>query len=254
MKIAICDDQQMHINKIRQVWESCVDDNFYYEVSEFICAEDLLQTYDNGLRYDLLVLDIEMGKISGMDAAKKIRTMDKKCKIIFITAFDQYIRDAFDVAAIQYLDKPIDNEKLKLLFHKCITEYKEENHFMIFLVYKKFDANSQTSNLEERIKLNTSEILYFESYNRNINVNLVSGEMFQTKRKISDLERELRSRNFVRIHKSYLINVAYIRKLTTKTVTIGKDGHEVVLDVSRKQKDLLENVFMDYKLGVYKTC
>ena len=55
--------------------------------------------------YDLLVLDIEMGAISGMEAAKKIRSVDKKCKIIFITAFDQYMRDAFDVSAIHYLDK-----------------------------------------------------------------------------------------------------------------------------------------------------
>ena len=103
-----------------------------------------------------------------------------------------------------------------------------------------------------RIKLN--DILYFESYNRLINVNLVSGEMIQTKGKISELEQELRSRNFIRIHKSYLINVRYIKKITTKTVTIGKNGQEVTLEVSRKQKDLLEKVFMEYKLGAYKTC
>ena len=78
----------------------------------------------NGMTYDLLVLDIEMGAISGMEAAKKIRSVDKKCKIIFITAFDQYMRDAFDVSAIHYLDKPIDAEKLIMVFHRCIKEYK----------------------------------------------------------------------------------------------------------------------------------
>lgn len=254
MKIAICDDQINNIEEVKKVWQACVDDNLYYELSEFVCAEDLLETYKNGITYDLLVLDIEMGTISGMEAAKRIRNVDKNCKIIFITAFDQYMREAFDVAAIHYLDKPIDEKKLSILFHNSVKEYREQRYPMIFLVYKKYNANDGVSVPEERVKIDISDILYFESYNRIINVNLVSGEMIQTKRKITELEQELRSRNFIRIHKSYLINVVYIRKITSKTVTIGKDKYEVTLDVSRKQKDLLESVFMDYKLGVYKTC
>lgn len=254
MKIAICDDQPNHIEEVKKIWQKCVDDNFYYELFEFLCAEDLLQTYKNGMTYDLLVLDIEMGAISGMEAAKRIRTVDKKCKIIFITAFDQYMREAFDVSAIHYLDKPIDERKLKILFYRCIKEYREQRYSMIFLVYKKYTASDGVPVSEERIKIDIADILFFESYNRIVNVNLVSGKMFQTKRKITELEQELRSRNFIRIHKSYLINIIYIRKITSKTVTIGKGEHEVTLDVSRKQKDLLESVFMDYKLGVYKTC
>lgn len=254
MKIAVCDDQPNQIAEVKRIWQMCVDDNFYYELSEFRCAEDLLQAYKNGMTYDLLVLDIEMGAISGMEAAKKIRSVDKKCKIIFISAFDQYMRDAFDVSAIHYLDKPIDAEKLTMVFHRCIKEYREQCYPMIFLVYKKYHGNDGAPVQEERVKVDSSDILYFESYNRLINVNLVSGEMIQTKGKISELEQELRSRNFIRIHKSYLINVRYIKKITTKTVTIGKNGQEVTLDVSRKQKELLEKVFMEYKLGVYKTC
>lgn len=254
MKIAICDDQQNNIEEVKRIWQKCVDDNFYYELSEFTCAEDLLQAYRNGITYDLLVLDIEMGAISGMEAAKKVRRVDKKCKIIFITAFDQYMREAFDVAAIHYLDKPIDERKLQMLFYSCIKEYREQSYPMIFFVYKRKDSEREVPAIEERVKVDISDILYFESYNRVVNVNLVSGEMIQTKRKITELEQELRSRNFIRIHKSYLINVVYIRKITSKTVTIGKDRHEVTLDVSRKQKNLLENVFMDYKLGVYKNC
>ena len=112
---------------------------------------------------------------------------------------------------------------------------------MIFLVYKKYHGNDGAPVQEERVKVDSSDILYFESYNRLINVNLVSGEMIQTKGKISELEQELRSRNFIRIHKSYLINVRYIKKITTKTVTIGKNGQEVTsvsythLDVYKRQ-------------------
>ena len=49
MKIAVCDDQPNQIAEVKRIWQMCVDDNFYYELSEFRCAEDLLQAYKNGM-------------------------------------------------------------------------------------------------------------------------------------------------------------------------------------------------------------
>ncbi len=253
IKIAICDDEQSRVEEIASIWQDTVTEHFDYEIHKYHCAEDLLTSYNRGNKYDLLVLDIEMGSISGMEAARRIRTIDDDAAIIFITAYDRYVRDAFDVAAMHYLDKPIDVMKLKTLFRKCMKQYQEKHYAMIFSVYKTRNTRLREEiEHEEKVKVFLSEILYFESYNRLINVNLLSGELFQIKHKISDLEHELKSRNFVRIHKSYLVNVAYIRKITAKNVTLGVNRDQITLELSRKQKELVERVFLDYKLGDYK--
>lgn len=245
MKIAICDDIREHCTIVKKIWQECVDQNFTHEIFEFTSAEELLQSYKNRTRYDLLVLDIEMGEISGMDAAKQIRRFDKAVKIIFVTAYDQYIREAFDVAAIHYLEKPIEEVKLKILFRAIIKEYREMHYEMFFKILN-------TRNMEETIKLYATEILYFESYNRQVIIHTVSGDVYKTKRKISDLEEELRTRNYVRVHMSFLVNVKYIRKINREAVILKQNGIERNIPLSRKQRALVEETFLDYRIGDYK--
>jgi len=245
MKIAICDDIKEHCSIVKRIWQDCVDQNFLYEIFEFDCAEDLLKTYKNQERYDLLVLDVEMGEISGMEAAKQIRRFDKAVKIIFITAYDQYIREAFDVAAIHYLEKPIEETKLKLLFRAIIKEYREIHYEMFFKILN-------ARNMEETIKLYAAEIMYFESYNRQVVIHTVSGEVYKTKQKISALEKELRGRNFVRVHMSFLVNVKYIRKINRESVVLKQNGIEHNIPLSRKQRELVEETFLDYRVGDYR--
>jgi DNA-binding LytR/AlgR family response regulator len=103
--------------------------------------------------------------------------------------------------------------------------------------------------MEETVQLFTSEILFFESYNRKVVIHLNSGEIYTTHMKISLLEQELRSRNFVRTHMSFLVNVKYIRKINRLQVIVKYQEQEYTLPISRKQKDLVENAFLDYRVG-----
>ena len=245
MRIAVCDDQQNFLDEIRSVWEQSADDNFKYEYCEYTCAEDLLGSYRENNHYDLLVLDIEMGEISGMDAAKRIRRVDKNVKIIFVTAYEQYIRDAFDVSAMYFLDKPIESRKLEKLFRRCIREYREENYAIFISVFNQ-------RQVEEKIMLLVKDILYIESYIRHVVIHTVDGKEYKTKGKISEYEKELRSRNFVRTYMSFLVNVRYIRSISKEELGLKYGDIEINIPLSRKQKSLVESVFLDYRVGDYK--
>lgn len=245
MRIAICDDIQEQCEEIKTIWERSVDCNFAYEVQIFLSAEELLQSYARGERYDLLVLDIKMHEVNGMDAAREIRCIDSDVRIIFLTAYDQYMREAFDVSAMHYLDKPVDVNKLTMLFRQVIETYQEA-HYTLYLPV------INTNGMEETVRIFASEIIYFESYNRKVNVHLTSGEIYTTKMKISQLEQELRSRNFVRIHMSFLVNIKYMRRVNRLQTVLKYQEREYTLPVSRKQKDLVEQAFLDYRTGDYK--
>jgi len=245
MRIAICDDIQEQCEEIKTIWERSVDCNFAYEVQIFLSAEELLQSYARGERYDLLVLDIKMHEVNGMDAAREIRRIDSDVRIIFLTAYDQYMREAFDVSAMHYLDKPVDVNKLTMLFRQVIKTYQEA-HYTLYL------SVINTNGMEETVRIFASEIIYFESYNRKVNVHLTSGEIYTTKMKISQLEQELRSRNFVRIHMSFLVNIKYMRRVNRLQTVLKYQEREYTLPVSRKQKDLVELAFLDYRTGDYK--
>ena len=244
MRIAICDDIQEQCEEIKTIWERSVDCNFAYEVQIFLSAEELLQSYAQGERYDLLVLDIKMHEVNGMDAAREIRRIDSDVRIIFLTAYDQYMREAFDVSAMHYLDKPVDVNKLTMLFRQVIKTYQEA-HYTLYL------SVINTNGMEETVRILASEIIYFESYNRKVNVHLTSGEIYTSKTKISQLEQELRSRNFVRIHMSFLVNIKYMRRVNRLQTVLKYQEREYTLPVSRKQKDLVEQAFLDYRTGDY---
>lgn len=245
LKIAVCDDQQQNLEVVKNIWKAALPTQFQYEYVEFDCAETLLQCYKNGEGYDLLVLDIEMGEISGMEAAKRIRRIDKDVKIIFVTAYDQYMREAFDVSALYYLEKPVDVTKLAKLFRTCIQDYQEQNYVIYFTMI------NQKGQIEKN-KLSIHEILYIESYMRNVIIHTTDSQTYTIKGKLSDYERELYSRNFIRTHMSYLVNMRYVASINREAVKlkIGQDRKEIPL--SRKQKTLVEEAFLDYKVGAYQ--
>ena len=245
VRIAVCDDQQHNLDIVKSLWNDIVDGNFKYEYIELNCAEDLLYKYKNGEIFDLLVLDIEMGDISGMEAARRIRRIDKNVKIIFITAYEQYIREAFDVAAMYFLDKPVDEIKLKKLFRQCIREYREQNYALYFTILTERQQ-------EETVKLPIKDVLYIESYMRYVIIHTIDNREYKTKGKISEYEKELCSRNFIRTHMSFLVNIRYIIAINKEVLKLKHEQTMKELPLSRKQKTLVESVFLDYKVGDYK--
>lgn len=114
-KIAICDDEpavrkqmEAYFKELESVF--CIS---YFESGETLLESDVL--------YDVIFLDIDMKGISGIDTARKIRVRDKKAKIIYVTAYEDFREYAFGVHAFGYLVKPVEKEKIWKSFRKLLT-------------------------------------------------------------------------------------------------------------------------------------
>ncbi len=210
IKIAICDDEK----NIRSYIHSLIGkQDMACEITEYASADEYLSC---GIEHDLLFLDIEMNDstsgIDGMKMAKRIRGMKliRQPIIIFVTGYEKYVYDAFDVDAFQYLLKPIDEQKFAEVFWRAAKQIFFETE------QKKKTLSIQCGSECKVIPI--ENIYYLESRNHKIVLHLQEREL-EYYAKIGDLEKELRGQ-FFRIHRGYLVNFSYVE---------GYDRAEVML-------------------------
>lgn len=180
---------------------------------------------------DLVFLDINLPEISGISFAKSI---NKNIKIIFTTAYRDYAVEGFELQAVDYLMKPISFERLL----KAVNTY--------FEVYSKINTNkiekTESNNFmfvradRRMIKVDFEAIIYVESYSDYIKIHLAK-ETIVTRETISAIEAKLPNKQFIRIHRSFIIALAHITSFTNEHIVI----HGQALTISRSyKKDVLE--------------
>ena len=221
IKIAICDDEA----NIRDYLSSLIGaQSCPCEIVEYASAGDCLADHRE---IDLLFLDIELAPscLDGMELARKIReraTMTQPV-IIFVTGYERYVFDAFDVGAFQYLLKPVDEEKFAQVFARAVAQIgtaKEKPGRVLTL---------QSANTSKTVPLDS--IYYIESSNHKVELHLKDGE-FACYAKIGDLELELQDQ-FFRIHKGYLVNLSYVDGYSKTEVTLT-NGEKLLLSKYKK--------------------
>ena len=222
IKIAICDDEA----NIRDYLSSLIGaQSCPCEIVEYASAGDCLADHRE---IDLLFLDIELAPscLDGMELARKIReraTMTQPV-IIFVTGYERYVFDAFDVGAFQYLLKPVDEEKFAQVFARAVAQIgtaKEKPGRVLTL---------QSANTSKTVPLDS--IYYIESSNHKVELHLKDGE-FACYAKIGDLELELQEQ-FFRIHKGYLVNLSYVDGYSKTEVTLT-NGEKLLLSKYKYQ-------------------
>ncbi|HCP7039515.1 TPA: two-component system response regulator RgbR, partial [Clostridioides difficile] len=129
IKIAVCEDEKETQLLIEDYLENILKDiSIEYEIQKYISGEELLES--NLKDIDILLLDIKMEKLNGMDTARKIREVDDEMEIIFVTSLIDYVQEGYEVRAYRYLLKPIELEELKKHVLTCIKdiEINKESH------------------------------------------------------------------------------------------------------------------------------
>lgn len=216
-KIAICDDESVHIEKIRTILSD-------YETDNYLSPNALLDAVSSGVRYDVLFLDIMMPRIDGISLARELREFDEDMLIVFITSKIEYMQTAYEVRAFRYLLKDQIDEGLPKIWNDIKKELldRQDTYFSYEFERKVY-------------RLPICDILYFESNLRRIVVHTKASENATLYGKLDDLSVKYSS--FIRVHKSYLINRRYIRMISAGTVVLSNGE---VLPVSRKYAALLE--------------
>lgn len=223
LRIAICDDEADARDALRiQLEKLLIEDSeeIIYEFSSGTNAASWLQKHPGEV--DLLFLDVEMGKENGMDAAKKIRTVNRDLLIVFATGYTDYVFDGYQVNALDFLVKPVSPEKLKevLLRAKELLTPPTDRFFVL-------------KNADGAYRLPWDDILYFYSDRRYIHlVTVIKTYTFYGK--LNDIEKQVRN-NFVRIHQRYLVNSDNVTFVGGDFVTVDNPACEK-LPVSRAYK------------------
>ena len=233
IKIAVCDDEKnirsYLVSLIKKQGGEC-------SITEYASADAYLS---DGKEHDIIFLDIEMGGsgagMDGMGLAKHIRGMEaqKQPIIIFVTGYEKYVYDAFDVGAFQYLVKPVDEQKFAEVFGRAAGQIVSEAE------QRKKKLVIQYGGEGKAIPLN--DIYYMESRNHNIILYLKDGSM-EYYAKIGDLEEELAGQ-FYRIHRGYLINLFHVEGYDRTEVRMA-NGDKLLL--SRYKYDGFVQAYMDY--------
>ena len=208
MNIAVCDDDL----KTRGQLSGLIKDHFPEGIVRcFSGSEELL---NDGKFYDICFLDIEMETVSGIELAKRIRKYQevspKRSIIIFVTAYSEYVEDAFDVNAFHYLLKPIKESKFREVLRRAINEtrYVEEQRKK-FIIIKDGD---------KRKKLMLDGIQYIESSDRKVIIHMDEGTA-ETYAKMYDLEKEL-GESFFRCHRGYIVNLEKVTSYSVNSIKV----------------------------------
>ena len=224
IRIAICDDEantRAYLSSLIRA-QSCP-----CEIVEYASAGDCLADTQE---LDLLFLDIELAPsgsgLDGMALARTIRerTTGPQPVIIFVTGYERYVFDAFDVGAFQYLLKPVDEEKFAQVFTRAVAQIgtaREKPGPVLTL---------QSANASKTVPLDS--IYYIESSNHKVELHLKDG-VFACYAKIGDLEVELQDQ-FFRIHKGYLVNLSYVDGYSKSEVTLT-NGERLLLSKYKYQ-------------------
>jgi DNA-binding LytR/AlgR family response regulator len=164
---------------------------------------------------DLLFLDIKMPQISGLELLKTLRNPPKT---ILTTAYREFALEGFDLGVIDYLLKPITFDR----FFKAIERYlNTTNHAAPELLSSSELQFIYLKSGHKYFKIDTRDILYAESLKDYVNVH-TREKVITSKYKISDLEKELEGKGFLRIHRSYIVNLLHITAFTTYDIEISK--------------------------------
>ncbi len=207
-KIAICDDNKVdrtYLNNLVKIWLKDKEESAM--ISEFESGESFLFDYEDN-DYDILLLDIEMAGIDGVEVAKRIREKNDLMQIIFITGYSDYIADGYDVAALNYLMKPLKEEKLFSVLDKA-KEKLAKNERVITL-----EANGQYY----RIPL--YKIRYVEVLANYLTIH--ANEEVKIKMTLSHFEKMLDER-FIRIGRSFIVNLTKISRVNKNELRLD-DG------------------------------
>ena len=167
---------------------------------------------------DLIFLDINMSDISGLSFAKSI---NKKIKIIFTTAYREYAVDGFDLKAVDYLLKPISFERLLQAVNKFMDESVSVNSsFSEEIIYEKSDYIFVRSD-RKMVRINFPDINYIESLSDYLKIYLTDKTVV-TRETITNIEAKLPKKDFIRTHRSFIVSISKIDSFTNEFIELAK--------------------------------
>lgn len=230
IRIAVCDDDKVFSERIKRLIEQYfTEQSTETDIAVFISGAEFLS--DN-TDYNAVFLDIDMPDISGFDIAEQISGKSSTL-IVFVTTHDELVYSSLKFRPFRFIRKAYLEEELSETMeavNKEILKLGSNKKFML-----------QTKNGE--VLLDVNNIEYIEIYTHSIQVHTADGEILECYGSLSALEKQLGDFDFVRTHKSYLVNCKYIFSIEKNRIILD-DKTEIPL--SRYKADFVKSKFKNH--------
>lgn len=214
MKIAICDDDRKDAERLKSFLPE-------HNVRAYTDGGKLLGDLEkHQIHYDLYLLDIFLeDSLDGLELARRIRAQDSEAVICFVSTSDAYYRDAYDLYAMQYLIKPVQEDEVRQLLEWIARRTERERSQR--LVYK---WRSQSGSIPY------DKILFIDSKEHTLFIHCVDGSVQECKGKMDDLDLQICGEVFCRCHQSFIVNMYHVDRLSGNVLMMG----DVDIPISRR--------------------
>ncbi len=234
MNIVLCDDEKLFLSSVRQKIELWAQKSGHLNsiiFHSFSSSEDLLDAWEHGMQVDALFLDIQIpGEISGLAAAREIRNTNEYLPIVFITGYGQYAEEGYSVNALRFLHKPVTDEAIYACMNLIWRQWTLLNGDCIVL-----DLPTQI------LRLPVHSVLYAEVSGHTCFLQTSDREEpYQFRQTMQYLRNKLSSDLFIQCHRSYIINMMYVRHITGRSIMMA-DGEEI--QIGRKYQASFMSAF-----------
>lgn len=232
MRIAICDDQLEFLEELKvylQKYE--VERQLGINVTTFRLGEDLLEFYYENQDIDLIILDILMESMDGIQVAKKLREYGTHTKIAFLTSTSQYAIQGYLVNACRYWMKPMSYTEFSQEMDLICNHIQDERKFF-------FCEKSGTCTR----KIYYSDVVYIETCKRKTIIHTINDKIIST-HSMKTYEKILNNRDFYRCHAAYMVNMTYIREINGFEIILKNHEH---IYVSKNNKKNFTKAFTEY--------
>ncbi len=239
LEAGICDDDRFLLREMeKRLKRLAVKHEADICIETYTDGEDIAEAVTKGKRFDFIYMDIEMKRMNGLEAAQKIREVDQRVRIVFVSSFKRYMKETFQVTPIDFIVKPFKECEFAKVFEHVLMNIRKEDKYYRF----------QFAKVDYKVPL--KDVMYFERKYRITEI-MWTGEReyYKLYKDLETIEKELKSSNayFIRIHKSYLVNYWHIAKFSADFVEL-MDGTR--LPVSRSRKQNLDVIYQMQSTGI----
>lgn len=229
--IAICDDERTEIKYLSSLVNRWAGQRSnIVRISDYDSAENFLFHLEDEQNIDILLLDIQMKKMDGVQLAHRIRKNNESMQIIFITGYPDFMAQGYDVSALHYLIKPVKEEKLFEVLDKAVLHLDKSSRIIRF---PKTGGD---------IKIKADSIIYAEVLSHRVVLYLADGKKEDFSMRISDMQLLL-GEGFFKCHRSYIVSMKHVTRVT-KTAMVLDNSREIPL--SRDLYDEANQEFIMY--------
>lgn len=226
--IAIVDDDRQEM----QALIDCVEHYFSEKGGEY-----LIYQYNDGVefirsreQFNIVFLDIRLGEMDGMDVAHFLRVINKDAQLIFVTHMAQFAIRGYEVDAMDFIIKPIDQFSIDRVLDKAIKRIRDYRNVMLAL-----------KTADGIISISSNSIYYVEVYDHDLIYHTEQGD-YKVRGRLSEVKKKLDDHQFIQCNRSYLVNMRHISRVCSDCIEINNER----IQISKSHQKEIEQRFVNY--------